>query len=104
MIYAIVDICGSQVLVEPGKFYDVNYIPANPGDIINLNRVLFLGQLGSFKIGLPCLASISIKAKILRHVNNRKLTVFKVKPKKNYRVKKGHRQRLTRLLIESIAE
>lgn len=104
MIYAIVDISGHQLLMEPGKFYDVNYISANPGDIINLNRVLFLSISEVFSIGMPCLDNVIIKAKILKHVQGRKLTVFKTKPKKNMRLKKGHRQKLTRLLVQEIIQ
>nr|YP_009397363.1 ribosomal protein L21 [Dasyclonium flaccidum]ARW66549.1 ribosomal protein L21 [Dasyclonium flaccidum] len=104
MTYAIIDVGGSQVLVEPGKFYDINYVLANPGDIISLNRVLFFSQSSSFKIGTPCLSNVVVKAKILKHIKGKKLTIFKIKPKKNSRVKKGHRQKLTRLLIQEIIQ
>nr|ARW68219.1 ribosomal protein L21 [Chondria sp. (in: red algae)] len=102
MVYAVVEISGSQIIVEPGKFYDVNYINVNPGDIITLNRVLFLSNSSKFDIGYPCLKNIVIKAKVLRHLQGQKLTVFKMKPKKNVRTKKGHRQKLTRILIEDL--
>lgn len=102
MVYAVVEIGGRQVIVEPGKFYDVNYIDVDPGDIITLNRVLFLSNSNSFNIGYPCLHNIIVKAKVLRHIKANKLTVFKMKSKKNLRVKQGHRQKLTRILIEDM--
>nr|YP_009393020.1 ribosomal protein L21 [Bostrychia moritziana]ARW61582.1 ribosomal protein L21 [Bostrychia moritziana] len=102
MTYAIVDLGGRQIWVEQGKFYDVNYIQANPGDVISLNRVLFLSRSNVFQVGMPCLDSIVVKAKVLKHLNGRKLAIFKMKPKKNVRIKKGHRQKLTRLLVQEI--
>nr|QCI05808.1 ribosomal protein L21 [Dasysiphonia japonica] len=100
--YAIVEAGGKQVWVETGKFYDLNYIPGNPGDLIYLNRVLFTYKNNIFKIGMPCLNSSLVKTKILKHLQGRKLLVFKIKPKKNNRSKKGHRQKLTRILVEEI--
>nr|YP_009391162.1 ribosomal protein L21 [Dipterocladia arabiensis]ARW59306.1 ribosomal protein L21 [Dipterocladia arabiensis] len=100
--YAIIEAGGKQLWVEPGKFYDLNYIPGNPGDLIYLNRVLLLYKDNNFKIGSPCLESSLVKTKILKHIKGRKLIVFKMKPKKNDRCKKGHRQKLTRIFVEQI--
>nr|YP_009398174.1 ribosomal protein L21 [Thaumatella adunca]ARW67360.1 ribosomal protein L21 [Thaumatella adunca] len=102
MVYAVIDVGGNQVIIEPGKFYDINYIYANPGDTINFKRILFLSKSNQFKVGMPCLSDVVVKAKVLRHIKGKKLTIFKVKPKKNSRLKKGHRQKLTRVLVEDI--
>jgi len=102
MAYAIVEASGKQIFVHPGKFYDLNYIKGEPGDIVYLKRVLFINRDGTVKIGNPCLDSSKVQAKILKHLRGRKITVFKMKPKKNTRSKKGHRQNLTRLLIQEI--
>nr|QCI06846.1 ribosomal protein L21 [Halydictyon mirabile] len=102
MVYAIIEASGRQLWIEPGKFYDVNYIHGNPGDIISLNRILFLHKNNMFKLGTPCISSNIVKAKILKHLRGRKLIIFKIKPKKNSRIKQGHRQQLTRILIEDI--
>jgi len=104
MNYAIIEAGGRQIWVQPGKFYDLNYINGNPGDIIRLNHVLFYCKDGSVQIGNPCLDKVSIQTKILRHLKGRKITVFKMKSKKNMRVKQGHRQKLTRLFIEKITD
>nr|YP_009396933.1 ribosomal protein L21 [Spyridia filamentosa]ARW66119.1 ribosomal protein L21 [Spyridia filamentosa] len=103
MIYAIVEAGGKQLWIQSGQFYDINYIGGQPGDIVSLNKVLLYSQEDSIQIGKPCLNSVSVKAKILRHIKGRKIIVFKIKPKKNARSKRGHRQQLTRLLIQEIA-
>ena len=102
MAYAIIEIGGSQLIVEPGKFYDINYMCVDPGDIITLNRVLLLSSSNKLDIGYPCLTDVVIQAKVLRHIKSRKLTIFKIKPKKNARVKKSHRQKLTRILVKDV--
>nr|YP_010902392.1 ribosomal protein L21 [Hypnea nidifica]WCH54247.1 ribosomal protein L21 [Hypnea nidifica] len=102
MNYAIIEASGKQLWIEEGKFYDLHYIPGEPGDLIKLNRILLVNNKNNIQIGQPCLKSITIKAKILRHIKGKKITVFKIKPKKNNKVKQGHKQKLTRLLIEEI--
>nr|YP_010197499.1 ribosomal protein L21 [Gracilaria flabelliformis subsp. simplex]UAD85915.1 ribosomal protein L21 [Gracilaria flabelliformis subsp. simplex] len=102
MVYAIIEADGKQIWVEPGKYYDINYIPGEPGDYIQFNKVLVLKQENCIKLGKPCIQSAVIKAKILKHIKGKKITVFKTKSKKNYRKKQGHRQKFTRLLIEKI--
>uniref|UniRef100_A0AAU7YRF4 Large ribosomal subunit protein bL21c n=1 Tax=Gracilaria hainanensis TaxID=2871843 RepID=A0AAU7YRF4_9FLOR len=100
MVYAIIEADGKQIWVEPGKYYDINYIAGEPGDHIKFNKVLVIKQENFIHLGQPCIKSAVIKAKILKHIKGKKITVFKTKPKKNCRKKKGHRQKLTRLLIE----
>nr|ARW64897.1 ribosomal protein L21 [Polysiphonia sertularioides] len=102
MTYAVLDVSGTQIIVESGKFYDVNHLNANPGDIVHLNRVLFLKGDDNYLVGKPCINSVHVKAIILKHFNNNKVTVFKFKRKKNSRLKKGHRQKLTRIFIQDI--
>lgn len=102
MTYAIVEIGGKQMYVQPGKFYDVSKINAAPGETVVLNKILLLNKSGAVILGRPCLDSCSIKAKVLRHLKGKKITVFKMKSKKNMRSKAGFRQHLTRLLIQDI--
>lgn len=102
MNYAIIDAGGKQFWLESGKYYDLDYIPSNPGDILSLNRVLLIRSNNEVKVGKPCVAGAKIKARVLKHLRGRKLIVFKMKPKKNMRVKKGHRQKMTRVLIQDI--
>lgn len=102
MVYAIIEASGKQICVHEGKFYDLNHVKGEPGDLINLHRVLFVKQEDNIQVGKPCLKTVTVQAKILKHLKGRKVIVFKMKPKKNTRSKKGHRQNLTRLLIQEI--
>nr|YP_009396325.1 ribosomal protein L21 [Polysiphonia scopulorum]ARW65511.1 ribosomal protein L21 [Polysiphonia scopulorum] len=102
MTYAVIDVGGNQLLIEPGKFYDVNYIYANPGDLVNFKRVLMISNANNYTVGRPCLDNVLVKATVLKHLQGKKIKVFKVKPKKNNRVTKGYRQKSTRIFIESI--
>ena len=102
MKYAIVEISGRQFWIETGKYYDLNRIPTELGKQITLNRVLLVNNNGKILIGQPYLESVKIKGKILEHLRGRKTIVYKMRPKKKTRKKQGHRQELTRVLIEDI--
>ena len=102
MKYAIVEISGRQFWIETGKYYDFNRIPTKLGKQITLNRVLLLNNEGEVLIGKPYLESVKIKGKILEHLRGKKTIVYKMRPKKKTRKKQGHRQELTRVLIEEI--
>lgn len=103
MKYAIVEISGRQFWIETGKYYDFNRIPTELGKQITLNRVLLLNNEGNVLIGQPYLDSVKIKGKILEHLRGKKTIVYKMRPKKKTRKKQGHRQELTRVLIEDIS-
>ena len=103
MKYAIVEISGRQFWVEKGKYYDLNRIPTELGKQITLNRVLLLNNDGEVLIGKPYLETVKITGKILDHFRDRKKIVYKMRPKKKTRKKQGHRQELTRVLIEDIS-
>ena len=102
MKYAIVEISGRQFWIETGKYYDLNRIPTELGKEITLNRVLLVNNEGELLIGKPYLESVKVKGKILEHLRGRKTIVYKMRPKKKTRKKQGHRQDLTRVLIEEI--
>ncbi len=102
MKYAIVEISGRQFWIEIGKYYDFNRISTELGKQIILNRVLLLNNNGNILIGKPYLESVKVKGKILEHLKGKKSIVYKMRPKKKTRKKQGHRQKLTRVLIEDI--
>jgi len=102
MKYAIVEISGRQFWIETGKYYDFNRISTKLWKQIILNRVLLLNNEGDVLIGTPYLETIKIKGKILEHLRDKKTIVYKMRPKKKTRRKQGHRQELTRVLIEDI--
>ena len=103
MKYAIVEISGRQFWIETGKYYDLNRIPTKLGKEIILNRVLLLNNEGEVLIGKPYLDGVKVKGKILEHLRDRKKIIYKMRPKKKTRKKQGHRQELTRVLIEDIS-
>ena len=102
MKYAIVEISGRQFWIEKGKYYDFNRIPTELGKEISLNRILLLNNEGDVQIGKPYLENVQIKGKILEHLRGKKTIVYKMRPKKKTRRKQGHRQEITRVLIEDI--
>lgn len=103
MKYAIVEISGKQFWIETGKYYDFNRIPTELGKEINLNRVLLVNNEGNILIGKPFLNHVKITGRVLEHVRDRKKIIYKMRPKKKTRKKQGHRQELTRVLIENIS-
>lgn len=102
MKYAIIELSGKQFWIEKGKYYDFNRISTELGKQIILNRVLLLNNEGNLLIGKPYLETVKIKGKILEHLRGEKTIVYKMRPKKKSRKKQGHRQDLTRVLIEDI--
>ena len=102
MKYAIVEISGRQFWIEAGKYYDINRIPTDIGKEVTLNRVLLVNNNGELLVGKPYLDTVKIQGKILQHLRGQKTIVYKMRPKKKTRKKQGHRQELTRVLIEKI--
>ena len=103
MKYAIVEMSGRQFWIETGRYYDFNRIPTELGKEITFNRVLLFNNDGDILIGKPYLETVKIKGKILEHLRGKKTIVYKMRPKKKTRKKQGHRQELTRVLIEDIS-
>ena len=102
MKYAIIEISGRQFWVEIGRYYDFNRIKVKLGKQITLNRVLLLKNQENTLIGKPYLENVKIKGKVLEHLREKKKIIYKMRPKKKTRKKQGHRQELTRVLIEDI--
>jgi len=102
MSYAIIEASGRQFWVESGHFYDFNSLDLNPGDKIALTRVLLISDNGNISVGKPCLIDAKIEATVLGHIRSKKITIYKMRPKKKTRKKQGHRNNLTRILIDKI--
>ena len=103
MEYAIVEISGRQFWIERGKYYDFHRIPTELGKKIIFNRVLLFKNDTEVFIGKPYLEKVKVEGKILEHLRGKKTIVYKMRPKKKTRRKQGHRQELTRVLIENIS-
>jgi large subunit ribosomal protein L21 len=102
MNYAIIEASGRQFWVEPGRFYDFNHLELRSGDKIALTRVLLVNNEGNVSVGHPCLENAKVEATVLGHISSKKVTVYKMRPKKKTRKKQGYRSNLTRVIINSI--
>eukprot|EP00798_Chlamydomonas_sp_ICE-L_P012668 gene12668-15900_t len=100
--YAIVEVGGTQLIVEPGKWYTVNRLSADVGSKIKFGRVLAVKKEGKFNFGMPYVEDASVEAEVIEELRGPKIIVYKMKPKKHYRRKQGHRQDLSKFRITSI--
>ncbi len=103
MAYAIVEVGGTQIRVEPGRFYDINRLATDVDGTVTIDQVLFVQNEGNIAVGQPLVAGATVEGTVLRHFRGRKIIVYKMQPKKKTRRKQGHRQELTRLLVNSIS-
>lgn len=101
-MYAIVETGGKQYRVAVGDRIDVEKLEAEPGAQVELERVLFIHGDGETKIGNPVVDGAKVTARVEKQFRGEKIRVFKYKPKKRYRRRMGHRQSLTKLVIEKI--
>lgn len=102
MTYAIIETGGKQIRVEPGRFYDIERLAVEVDDTVTIEHVLFVDFDGEASVGQPIVAGATVQGTVLRHFRDRKIIVYKMQPKKKTRKKQGHRQELTRLMIDSI--
>jgi large subunit ribosomal protein L21 len=102
MKYAIVEDGGKQYRAVEGSTIEVDYYPSEIGEQIDMERVLLIADDEGYTIGAPLISGAKIQATVVEQIKGPKVTVFKYKPKIRYRVKTGHRQKYTRLMIDSI--
>ena len=100
-MYAIANISGKQYKVEAGMTVTVDRLNAEIGEEVTF-PVMLMAEGAKVKVGTPVIKNVVVKAKVLSHVQDKKIVVFKYKPKKNERKKQGHRQPYTKITIESI--
>ncbi|NRB61531.1 MAG: 50S ribosomal protein L21 [Saprospiraceae bacterium] len=101
-MFAIVTIAGQQFKVEEGQELFVHQLQAEEGDKVDFDQVHLIDRDGTIELGKPVLKA-SVNATVLGHQKGDKVIVFKKKRRKGYRKKNGHRQRFTKIRIESIA-
>lgn len=102
-MYAIVKTGGKQYKVSEGDVLFVEKLEANEGDVVTLDEVLAVNvNNGELKIGAPVVEGANVQAKVLEQGKDKKIIVYKYKPKKDYRRKNGHRQLYTKLVVEKI--
>lgn len=101
-MHAVIRTGGKQYRVTPGDIFEVEKIDGNVGDVLSLTDVLLVSNGDSVQIGQPIVDGATVTAKITGQHRGEKIMVFRYRPKKRIRVRRGHRQYLTRLEIQSI--
>ena len=101
--YAIVETSGSQFWVQPNRYYDFNRLQADVDEIVTLENVLLINEGKGTTLGKPFIKGATVQVKVLAHRRGPKVIVYKMRPKKKTRRKNGHRQELTRVMVQSIS-
>ncbi|MDB5283551.1 MAG: ribosomal protein [Bacteroidota bacterium] len=101
-MYAIVEIQGQQFKAEAGKKLYVHRLEGKEGDAVSFDRVLLTDNSGTISVGNPTVAGVKVNAKIVEHLKDDKVIIYKKKRRKTYEKTQGHRQSLTQISIESI--
>ena len=102
-MYAIVEIAGQQFKVAKDQKVFVHRLAGEEGDSVSFDKILLTGDGDNITLGAPAIDGAVVEATITRHLKGDKVIVFKKKRRKGYRVKNGHRQALTEIVISGIS-
>ena len=102
-LYAIAEASGQQFWFEVDRYYDIDRLNAKEKDKIILEKVLLLKDKESITLGKPYVKDAKIELEVVSHKRDKKILVYKMRPKKKTRRKMGHRQELTRVMVKSIS-
>ena len=102
-LYAIAETSGQQFWFEIDKYYDVDRLNAKEKDKITLDKILLIKEKNNISIGKPYIKNAKIELEVVSHKRDKKIIVYKMRPKKKTRRKMGHRQELTRVMVKSIS-
>lgn len=102
-MYAIVEIAGQQFKVVKDQTLFVHRLQDEEGSTVTFDKVLLTDDNGKVTLGAPAIKGASITAKVEEHLKGDKVIVFKKKRRKGYKLKKGHRQYLTKLTVTAIS-
>ncbi|MDY0405455.1 50S ribosomal protein L21 [Virgibacillus sp. 179-BFC.A HS] len=100
-MYAIIETGGKQIKVAEGQAIYVEKLAGEADETVTFDKVLFVGG-DDVKVGSPYVEGATVTAKIEKQGRQKKVMVYKFKPKKNYHRKQGHRQPYTKLVIDKI--
>ena len=104
MRYAIVESGGKQYRAVEGRAIEVDRLPVETGEQFNIERVLFMADGDDVMVGTPTVDGIEVKVTVVDHIRGPKIDRFKYRPKKRIRVRGGHRQQFTRLMVNFIGK
>jgi len=102
-MYAVIKTGGKQYRVSEGELLKVEKIEGNKGDTILFDNVLMVSRDGDIKVGTPIVEGAKVTGEIITEMKSPKIIVFKMKRRKGYSRKTGHRQKLTILKIKEIS-
>jgi len=102
-MYAVIKSGGKQHKVSEGEEILLEKLSLDEGEVIEFSEVLAVNKDGNLNVGKPLLEGAVVKGKVVNHLKTKKITVIKMKRRKDYRKKQGHRQNLTKVKIESIS-
>ena len=101
-LYAIAETSGQQFWFEVDKYYDIDRLNAKEKDKIYIDKILLIKDKENVSIGKPYVKNAKIELEVVSHKRDKKIIVYKMRPKKKTRRKMGHRQELTRVMVKSI--
>ena len=101
-MYAVIETGGKQYKVSEGDVIFIEKLDAEAGAAVTFDKVLAVGEGADIKVGAPSVAGASVEASVVKNGKSKKIVVFKMKPKKGYRKKQGHRQPYTKVEIKKI--
>ena len=101
-MYAVIESCGKQYKVAEGDVVFFEKLDAEEGKKVTFDKVILVSDEGKVQVGNPYVKSMKVEGKVVSHGKGKKIIVFKMKAKKNYRRKQGHRQPYTKVEITSI--
>ena len=104
MRYAIIESGGKQYKAVEGESIEVDRLPVDAGEKVGLERVLMLVDGDDVTVGTPTIGDMLVNTTVMDHFKGPKIIVFKYSPKKRIRVKSGHRQQYTRLMVDAIGK
>jgi large subunit ribosomal protein L21 len=102
-MYAIVSIAGQQMKVSENDSVIVHRLEAKEGDKVEFDQVLMVDNKGKTQVGAPVINGAKVAATVVSHIQGDKVIVFKKKRRKGYQKSNGHRQKFTRITINSIS-
>jgi large subunit ribosomal protein L21 len=103
-MFAIIETGGKQYKVAPGTSLAIEKLPADPGETVEFDHVLMVGDEDDVTVGNPLVAGAKVLAHVLEQGRGKKIIVFKYRSKSNYRRRTGHRQSLTRVRVSEIVK
>ena len=101
-LYAIAETSGQQFWFEVDKYYDIDRLNAKEKEKITIDKILLIKDKDKISLGQPYVKNAKIELEVVSHKRDKKIIVYKMRPKKKTRRKMGHRQELTRVMVKSI--